>query len=156
MRYLRVPPYTQTPAYCGPACIQMVFAYYGTKASQKEIGRRAKTTLAHGTTPANLLAAARSYGFDGQWKKGGDIAGLRAWFDRGVPVIVNWFSENEGHYSVVVGVDDARVVILDPETGKRRSFDHETFMRVWFDFPFPWILRQTQLRIRWMLPLLPR
>lgn len=73
-----------------------------------------------------------------------------------MPVIVNWFSTNEGHYSVVVGVDDARVVLADPETGKRRSFDHETLMRVWFDFPFPWIKKSSQLRIRYSLALLPR
>lgn len=134
----------------------MVLGYYGTNATEEEIGRRAKTTVSHGTSPDNLLRAARAYGFDGRWKGNGTIADLRGWFDAGVPVIVNWFSTNEGHYSVVVGVDDARVVLADPETGNRRSLDHETFMRVWFDFPFPWIEKPSQLRIRFFLPLRPR
>lgn len=155
MEYLRVPAYRQMPAYCGPASLQMVLAYYGTLLSQEEIGRRAKTTLSRGTDPSRLLATAQSYGLSGRWKKESTIMDLRASCARGVPVIINWFSTNEGHYSVVIGVDDVHVVFIDPETGKRCSVEHEVFMRTWFDFPFPWIKTSSQLRIRWMLVLRP-
>ncbi len=152
---LDVPAYRQYPSYCGPASLQMVFAYYGVVATQREIGRLAKTTVSHGTSPSQMLTAAHHYGFRGRWKKHSTIADIRAYCEKGVPVIFNWFSVNEGHYSVVVGVTDLRVIFIDPENGKRRSLDHETFMRIWFDFPFPWIKKSSQLRIRWMLALTP-
>jgi len=134
----------------------MILAYYGMTASEKAIGRRAKTTVSCGTSPENIVVAAQSFGLEGRWKKNATINDLRKSFDKGVPVIVSWISEDELHYSVVVGVDDRRVVLLDPETAKRRIFDHERFMRIWLDFPMPWIQKSSQLRIRWMLPLTPR
>jgi ABC-type bacteriocin/lantibiotic exporter with double-glycine peptidase domain len=134
----------------------MVFGYYGTIVSEEELGRAAGTKIKFGTPPECLLRVANAYGFEGKWKKNATVCDLRAWFDKGVPVIVNWFSTDEGHYSPVIGVDDTHVTIMDPDTGKRRSFHHETFMRVWFDFTPLWIEKPSQLRIRWMLPLVPK
>lgn len=134
----------------------MVLAYYGIQASEEELGILAKTTLDRGTTPANLARTARSFGLSGSWKRDATIENLKESVEAGIPVIVDWFSTDEGHYSVVIGINDTRVTILDPETGKRRSFPIETFLRVWFDFPFPHIKRSADLRIRWMLALRKR
>ncbi len=60
-----------------------------------------------------------------------------------IPVIVDWFSHGtepvkgntaNGHYSVVIGVDDKDIYLLDPEDGKERAFKHDEFLRVWFDW----------------------
>lgn len=153
MRLLAVPLFRQSPSQCGPAALKMVLDYYGKRLSEKAISLRSRTSLKFGTTPANLLSAAKSYGLTGQWMRQASIRDLRRWFDSGVPTIVNWFSINEGHYSVVIGVDKTSIVLADPETGKRREFSHQEFMAVWFHHPFPWIRKPSELRIRWALPL---
>jgi len=134
----------------------MVLAHYAIHASEAEIRMHAQTTLEYGTAPEHLASAAERYGLVGEWERNATIEGLRGALENRIPVIVNWFSTDEGHYSVVVGVDETSVTLLDPEIGAHRTFDHETFMRAWFDFPFPWIQTSSDLRIRWMLPLTKR
>lgn len=153
MRLLPIPAIKQSPSHCGPACLQMILAYYGKKVSERTLGKAAGTTLEHGTPPERLVAAAEAYGLAGTWKKRGTIEEIRALVEKGVPVIVNWFATDEGHYSVVVGVSDTHVTLNDPETGRRLRLNYETFRRVWFDFPPPWIVKPSNLRIHWMLPL---
>jgi predicted double-glycine peptidase len=83
---------------------------------------------------------------------------IESWLEKGVPVIVNWFtrgrtdyddsSVSDGHYSVVIGLDDESIFLQDPETGSLRTLEREDFMTVWFDFtgkyiqPDELILRQ--------------
>ena len=153
MKLLDVPKYKQTTDYtCGPACLRVVLAFYGREVSEKEIAQQISTTH-HGTPPSKLLEGAWSYGLKGRWRKNSSINDLRRYVEEGTPVIVNWFSHDDGHYSVVVGVDDKKVTLLDPEDGKLHSMPHEVFLRVWFDFPSPYIKYRFQLRVRWMLPL---
>lgn len=153
MKNLDVPKYKQTTDYsCGPACLRAILAFYDREVSEKEITEQIGTTH-HGTPPSKLLQGAWSYGLKGRWRKKATIADLRRAVEEGAPVIVNWFSHDDGHYSVVVGVDDKKVTFLDPEDGKLRSMPHDVFMRVWFDFPSPHIEHRFQLRIRWMLAL---
>lgn len=59
---------------------------------------------------------------------------LKQLVEQGVPVIVDWFSVDDGHYAVVVGIDDEGVRLMDPELGKDRVIDAESFQRRWFDF----------------------
>jgi predicted double-glycine peptidase len=64
--------------------------------------------------------------------------------EKKVPVIVNWFTRGridypeedvpDGHYSVVVGLDEEFIYLQDPEIGKLRKIEREDFMKVWFDF----------------------
>lgn len=131
----------------------MILEYYGKTVSGRDIGLIAKTTIAHGTTPEGLLRAAKHYGLTGKWSKASSIDDLKKHIKKGTPVIVDWFSSYEGHYSVAVGATRNRIAILDPETGKRRTFSNDEFMRVWFDFTGTWIKNRLHLRVRWMLPL---
>jgi ABC-type bacteriocin/lantibiotic exporter with double-glycine peptidase domain len=148
-----IPGFKQSPSFCGPACLKMILHYYGTEASEEEIGAIAKTTFADGTTNENLLLTAQHYGLDGTWQQEGSLAGLRAYIEKNTPVIVEWFSTNEAHYSIVVGADEDQIVLLDPEHGERASFSHIEFMAVWFSFSGPYIQDTSGVRLRWMLPL---
>ena len=54
----------------------------------------------------------------------------------GAPVIVDWFCGDppEGHSSVVIGVSDTNIYILDPFLEEMRVVAKEDFRRCWFDF----------------------
>ena len=133
--------------------LKAVLEYYGIIATEKAIGLRAGTTREHGTSPEHLLVAARSYGLEGSWKRTCSVSDLQEWYERGVPVIVNWFSVEEGHYSVVVGVDKTSVTLMDPEIGATRTFTRADFKRVWFDFTGSFIRKNSDMHVRCILPL---
>ena len=52
-----------------------------------------------------------------------------------LPVIINWFDVDDGHYSVVVDIDKKNIITVDPIDGKpERRLDRKTFPNMWFDF----------------------
>ncbi len=64
---------------------------------------------------------------------------------------MDWFSGDDGHYSVVVGIDRKYIHLQDPELGKVRSLDIPTFRRVWFDFPGDMLHSHRDLILRRMI-----
>ncbi len=151
---LRVKSYKQSPSFCGPACLKMVLEYYGIKKSEAELAKSAKTSLKFGTSAKNVLNVGKRLGLKGFIKDYADINGLKEFvLKKKVPVIVNWFSQDEGHYSVVVGIDEKNIHLMDPEFGKRRTMDLVTFKRVWFDFHPAFLHSQKDLVIRRMIVL---
>ena len=47
---------------------------------------------------------------------------------------MDWFSVDDGHYSVVIGMDKKFIYLNDPEWGKVRKLELKIFKRVWFDY----------------------
>jgi len=148
---LPVKPYRQQSGYCGPASLKMVLAYFGVNKSERELGRLSGCTSRWGTPGEGLLAAARKLGFEGKIIDHADIGDLRAYVKKKIPVIVDWFSTDEGHYSVVVDVTRTHLVLQDPEFGRTRSMTHADFKRVWFDFPGDYLKTKSDIRIRRMI-----
>jgi ABC-type bacteriocin/lantibiotic exporter with double-glycine peptidase domain len=100
----------------------MIGAYYGLEASERKLAKAAGTTRESGTTIEGLAAAADSLGLVAASKEGSSYPDIRRWLAKGVPVIVNWFSVNTGHYSVAVLADAKHIHLNDPETGTARRF----------------------------------
>lgn len=157
-----IEPFVQTDdSRCGPATLKMVLNYYGIKASEDELAKECNHTYKNGCKNSDMERVLNSYGFDVESKENGTIEEIKEWVDEGIPVIVDWFTggvnpKNEdvpnGHSSIVVGVDETHIRILDPEHGEIRNLKHEEFMRVWFDWEGtneiqPW----TKMNIRYML-----
>src|SRR3954471_21992924 len=116
--------FKQSRAMCGPACLKIVFAYFGTRVSQKQIAKACRSTLASGTTGANMVRGAMKFGFSGQVFDHSSFRSIAKWLRRGVPVIVDWMSTVPtrasgqamacGHYSVVRGLEKGHIVLHDP------------------------------------------
>jgi predicted double-glycine peptidase len=128
---------------CGPASLKIILNYFGVKKEEQELADlMGKTCL--GTDDKGMKVAAESLGFQVVIKNESDFADIQEWLDRSVPVIVNWFTRGrsdysdsdvaDGHYSVVVGLDENNIYMQDPEIGKMRTINRDDFMRVWFDF----------------------
>ncbi len=148
---LKVKPFRETPGYCGPASLKMVLEYYGVRKSEKELARLSGASRKNGVEAPGLLKAAHKLGFQGSFKDHATFSDIWRYLKQGIPVIVDWFSLTDGHYSVVVGIDKRYIYLQDPELGRINKLDLVTFKRVWFDFPGDFLHSPRDIYIRRLL-----
>ncbi len=128
--------FRQTESCCGPASLKIVLAYYGIKKSEKELVKLTGCTIAKGVEAGGLVKAAKKLRLKAFYKDYCEIKTIKKYvINRKIPVIVDWFSGDDGHYSVVVDINKKNIFLQDPEIGGIKKLDLETFKRVWFDFP---------------------
>ena len=131
-------------SYCGPATLKILFGYYGIDKTEKELAKMAGWNKVLGIDDMGIKKAAEKLGFKVKIKNNSSYKDIQEWLDKGVPVIVNWFTRGrndypesetaDGHYSIAMGLDDKFIYLQDPEIGKMRKIKRYDFMRVWFDF----------------------
>ncbi len=143
---LDVKPFQETlhADMCGPAALKIVLDYYGVHKTEKELAELAGLVPGLGVDDESIAKAAKLLGFNVEIKNESSFEDIEKWLSRGVPVIVDWFTRGrqdyndsevaDGHYSVVIGLDDEYIYLQDPETGGERKIGRENFMKVWFDF----------------------
>ena len=149
---LNVQPFRQKPGYCGPASLKMVLDFLGVKITEKKLAEITGCDPSCGIGAESLVCAAQKLGFRAQIKDFSDLNDLRKWVNRRkMPVIVDWFAFEGGHYSVVSGIDKENIYLEDPSLGHRRALKLSTFMRLWFDFPSPYLKSKDELIIRRMI-----
>lgn len=153
---LRVPLFKQSKSFCGPASLRMVLAYYGLRVSERKLALLSGATRAGGVEGEGLLAAAKRLGFSGKIIDKASMEMIRTYIEKNVPVIVSWFSVNEGHYSVVVGIDKKYIYLVDPEYGKIIRFLITNFLKVWFDIDIDKRTLEVEVYVRSMLVVWPR
>ena len=159
---IKLKPFRQTPGLCGPASLKIVMDYYGVSVSETEIARIAGATKEKGTSIKGLIKAARRFGFKTFLKQNSSLKDLEYFVNKKIPVIVDWFDEDDGHYSVVVDIDKKNVILMDPALRKiliyvrRKIFPRETFFRIWFDFPGKFIKKPEDLVLRLILVIVPK
>lgn len=130
--------YQQTDDWCGPAVIQMALAAGGIRRSQKEIAK----DVIHkwwGTTQQAILAYLSRYFDRLNFKEKANLANVSYHLKKGHIVIVNWWDdidpeEEEGHYSLILGVGKKRITLADPSQNRgiwqmRRRY----FITRWYD-----------------------
>lgn len=147
---------------CGPASLKIVLDYYGTGKSERELAEMTGTNVDIGTDDKSIARVAESLGFKVVIKNESSFSDIEEWLVKGIPVIVNWFTKGrpdypnsevaEGHYSVVVGLDDENIYLQDPETGGLREIKRNDFMKVWFDFSGEYI-KSDELIIRQLIAI---
>ena len=152
---LPVKPYLQSAGLCGPACLKMVLEYYGIKKSEAELAKLSKANPAKGTTAQNLVAAAKKLGFIAFYKDFSTIKEIKKYIDKKIPVIVDWFSGDDGHYCAVAGIDNKFIYLQDPDLNKINKIDLVTFQRVWFDFEVPMLRKPEDVFIRRLIVIQP-
>src|SRR3954451_13716999 len=84
--------FKQSRAMCGPACLKIVFAYFGKQVSEKQIAKACRSTLRSGTTGPSLVRVAKQFGSDAKVIDRSNFRTIPKWLRRGVPVIVDWMS----------------------------------------------------------------
>ncbi|MEM1564050.1 MAG: C39 family peptidase [Candidatus Bathyarchaeia archaeon] len=134
--------YQEKSYYCGPACLEMVFDYYGEDINQTEIADAARTIgepiystftdelrrAAHfsniSTSMGNELPSInitgytlRSLGYAAFESFGMSLEDLKRYVDMGKPLILlMWYSEFHlyGHYRVLTGYNGTHFFLHDP------------------------------------------
>jgi len=165
---LAVKPFQETlhGGYCGPASLKMVLGYWGINKSEEEVAVACNRDPNLGTDDMSLKKAAESYGLKVEIENNSSFDSIQRWLDRKVPIIVNWFTRGrsnygeeevpDGHYSVVVGIDDIYIYLQDPEIGGLRKLERDDFMRVWFDFKSAHINSWEDIIIRQIIAVYPK
>ena len=140
--HIPVPFYYQDEDYyCGPACLQMVFNYYGENISQYEIAAVARSigdpvyatftdeltraghfsnisTSMGSELPLNIAGyTLRNLGYASFESQGMNLTTLEAYIDEGRPLILlMWYSYHHvsTHFRVVAGYNQTHVFLHDP------------------------------------------
>lgn len=148
---INIKPYQETlgQGVCGPAVLKMLLMYFDLEAGNKSDMELAKAcgTNNLGTTTTQLTKAIRSFGLKCDEKFNSEFEDIEMALKRGNPVIVDWFTPGrkdesdsempDGHYSIVVDLDENNIYLQDPGIGKMRTIPRDSFYRVWFDFDEP-------------------
>jgi tetratricopeptide (TPR) repeat protein len=133
-QYIRGVPFVrQRRNWCGPAALASVLQYQRVPLSQEEVAGGVYLEKLRGSLTLDLQLFVQEQGL---WCKAGQggIEEVRAWLDRGVPVIAllreNWLVVTSYHYVVLVGYHVERGYFL-AHTGSRaeRPLAFERFDR---------------------------
>jgi ABC-type bacteriocin/lantibiotic exporter with double-glycine peptidase domain len=122
---------------CGVAAAAMVLKHFDIPTDYEHLMQTCKTTKEHGTKPADLAEAIHNADSD-------IIATIHtriSWSElikmnknEDVLVILDFWDVDDGHYVVMVDVNDSYIVVADPSTGKYRLMDRQMFETNWFDY----------------------
>lgn len=122
---------------CGPAALRAVLRYLGAwSGSESKLYKILDTSSEHGTLPESLVAGARHFGLQASVEQSMSIERLRALFALQKIIILelqawrdaerqtvawrdNW---DDGHYVVLIGIDDDFAYFMDPSTGSAYTY----------------------------------
>lgn len=152
---LPLKPYRQRPGFCGPASLKIVLEYYGVSKSEDALAQLAGATQKHGVDATGIIRAAHSLGFVASITDNATLEDIAGYLERKIPLIVDWFSQDDGHYSVVAGMDETNIYLEDPELGHQRALTRAAFQTVWFDFPGEFIGTKDDLILRRIIIVRP-
>ena len=146
-----IKPFRQKAGYCGAASLKMVLDYYGIDITERKLARLSGSSRSKGVPAKNLIKAAKKLGLTGFYKDYSSLRDIIRYVSKGIPVIVDWFSEIDGHYSVVTGIDKENIYLQDPQLGHLRALKLKTFKKIWFDFAQPMLRTKNDIIIRRMI-----
>jgi predicted double-glycine peptidase len=128
---LRVPLLRQAAPYsCGAAVTQAILAYWGAfDGGESVLYEALDCTAKDGTEPPSIVRVAMKYGLDASLREHQMVADLRKGLASGYTIVVNlqawrdakatpeWRNAwEDGHYVVLVGMDDYYAYAMDPST----------------------------------------
>lgn len=146
---LDVKYFPQKTGFCGPTALKMTLDYYGVKASAEKLAELSGCTPEKGVGAEGILKAAKHFGLNGFVKDLADFKDIETYVkEKKVPLIVDWFSTDEGHYSIVVDIDDNFIYLRDPLYRSIQKMERVIFKRVWFDFSSDFLRSKDDLILR--------
>lgn len=137
-----------TPYTCGVASSLAILNYYGIEAREDSLAELFGTTEESGTSPQQIVAGFASFGLEAILKVDTSLEDLSANLRDGIPTMVaiqawldpfpavdwsaNW---EDGHWVIVIGMDDRNVYFEDPSLlGTRGWMPKDEFLARWHDY----------------------
>jgi ATP-binding cassette subfamily B protein len=137
---LHVPFYQQNRDYtCGPACLRMVLDYWDFNQDEVSLSKLCGTTLA-GTGLAEIAEAARTLGFEAEWKRNAKFNDLLNALKRSIPVMAIVDARllhnielpfPAGHMIVIFAIGKDLIFYHDPQAGQDRNVSRRIFVQAW-------------------------
>ncbi len=133
---LKITPIKQIKyAYCGPATAEIILAFWGIQENQQNLGKLCKTTFKKGTNRENLIKCLEGFGLQTKQGTCGNWSLLNALVNKEkVPVIVGWFYEDDGHYSIIFKLTKKDIWLTESCEGEILKMSWQKFDQLWFGF----------------------
>jgi hypothetical protein len=128
---------------CGPATLSMNLGFYGWTGNQYEAAKFLKPDQEDkNVSPDQLVAYARSVGFQALYRVNGTPDLLKSFLRAGLPVLVEKGFEPEadlgwmGHYELIVGFNDLKqeFIAMDSYLGPYQAVPYGDLDRYWRQF----------------------
>lgn len=141
-----VPDIRQGANYsCGAAALQAVLRYWGIDIEEDKLIKLLKTSPEYGTNERDIVRVAKKMGLKAEFKDNITLEDLERSIHEGIPVIVDcqswgstcsnksWADDwRDGHYMVVIGIDEDNVYLEDPYIlGSRGFIPRQEFVERW-------------------------
>jgi predicted double-glycine peptidase len=142
-----IPDTRQSTEYsCAAAALQAVLGYWGRDISEQDLMEMLNTDRDTGTYPDDILRVAREMGLNATYGENLSLEYVETTLREGVPIIVDcqaWRSVSEyneswsdewdnGHWVVIIGLDEYNVYIEDPYIlGSRGKMSRTEFLERW-------------------------
>ena len=147
MALFSMPDTRQSTEYsCVAASLQAVLAYWGRDIGEEDIREMLNTNEESGTYPDDIIRVAQALGFEADYEENMTLADPADYVAQGIPVIVDcqaWRSVSQyneswadtwhnGHWVVVIGIDERNVTLEDPYIlGDRGIMSREEVLARW-------------------------
>jgi predicted double-glycine peptidase len=134
----KVTPYQQRTQWsCSAACLKAVLTSYGQGIPELTAVAAIGAKPGRGAETHQIADAARKLGFDAFEYSFDSLDQVKILLDQGIPVICDLQSFNypgKGHYVVLMGIDEAGVHLMDPNTpGNQRTVSPQEMNEKWWD-----------------------
>lgn len=119
--------------WCAPACLQMIFKFYGQDISQQELAEKLHTNEEMGTDNADIARVVKELSLVATVQTNAAWEDIQKYVDQDVPVIVNFIeaSEGGGHFAVVVAINEGELLVHDPWNGESFHIEKNEFISRW-------------------------
>jgi ABC-type bacteriocin/lantibiotic exporter with double-glycine peptidase domain len=140
---VKVPYFEQEKSYyCGPACVQMVLAFYGVYVSQDDLAKQMRAHIERDRMRGmKIRKVLLDYGVVVKRGRVG-LDRLKKHISEGLPAILNMHSyvdDPRGHFVVAIGCDESGIFVHDPwpiteyekETGPYLHISLPVLHKIW-------------------------
>ncbi|MFA5048913.1 MAG: cysteine peptidase family C39 domain-containing protein [Patescibacteria group bacterium] len=141
-----MPSGTQSFTYdCGTKSLQLVMAYYGVEVPYYKLLRKINCHKRYGLPGNKMANIARGYGFKVKSESNCSLGKIKRHISKKEPVIIliqawaennltelEWEeTEDYGHYSIVIGIDEGKVYFNDPLSFNKTWLTEQEFLNRW-------------------------
>ncbi len=145
-------PFRQTPGLCGAASLKIILEYFEIHKTEAELATLSGATPEIGVPATGILTACKALGFTATIKDEAEFKNIEECLAKKIPVMVQWWLQDDGHWSPVTKIDSENIYLQDPNLGSVRALTKETFYRNWFDFHRS-IMKKENLLLRRMISI---
>lgn len=145
-------PFQQRQGFCGAASLKIILHFFGINKTEKQIIKLSGSTPSKGVEAEDLVKVAKKFKLKAFIKDKAEIKDIKRYVKKKkIPVIVEWFYEDDGHFSVVEDIEKENIYLQDPDLGHIRAMSISKFLRLWFSFPGKYMKNEYDIRLRRMV-----